>query len=153
LGCAYQGTGNNVLSGKYWEKASAGETVPAPAMFYNDQQPEMIFYQGLAWLKLNHPQNAGECFRNLIQYGENHLNDVVKIDYFAVSLPDMMIFDDDLNHRNKVHCHFLTGLGKLGLGATRDALESFNKVLELDSCHQGACSHRSMMQKINFNIT
>ena len=48
------------------------------------------------------------------------MHDEVKIDYFAVSLPDLVIFDDDLNKRNKIHCLYMEGLGYLGFatGAT-----------------------------------
>ena len=36
----------------------------------------------------------------LIAYGEAHLFDEMKIDYFAVSLPDLLIFEEDLNRKN-----------------------------------------------------
>ena len=42
----------------------------------------------------------------------------VKIDYFATSLPNFSIFDDDLEKRNRVQCLFLRGLGRVGQGDT-----------------------------------
>jgi hypothetical protein len=36
------------------------------------------------------------------------------MDYFAVSLPDMQLLEDDLSLRNRAHCHYLIGLGNLG---------------------------------------
>ncbi|HUP13628.1 MAG TPA: hypothetical protein VM187_15510, partial [Niastella sp.] len=65
-------------------------------MFYNDQQPDKIFYQGLAWHALGEKEKAKLIFLTLVDYGKAHLHDEVKIDYFAVSLPDLLIFEDDL---------------------------------------------------------
>lgn len=67
--------------------------------------------------------------------------DDVTIDYFAVSLPDFLVFEDDLNGRNKVHCFFMMCLGHLGLQQFEKARTLFSRVLELDVNHQGARVH------------
>lgn len=110
-------------------------------MFYNDQQPDKIFYQGLALLQLNRETAARSRFNKLIDYGEQHLFDEVKIDYFAVSLPDLLIWDDDLNRRNRQHCRYLIALGQLGLGNKEQARNLFRQVLEEDGYHTGAQVH------------
>jgi tetratricopeptide (TPR) repeat protein len=110
-------------------------------MYYNDQPPEMIFYQGLAWNQLNHSKEAKRRFNKLIDYAERHLFDDVKIDYFAVSLPDFLVFEDDLNKRNQTHCLFMLGLGLLGLGNKEEAKNRFNEALQLEPNHQGAQIH------------
>lgn len=53
LGCAYENLGQKEEAWEFFEKASKGLDIPASAMFYKDQPPETIFYQGLALLKLN----------------------------------------------------------------------------------------------------
>jgi tetratricopeptide (TPR) repeat protein len=121
--------------------ASQGLEEPASPMFYNDQPPDMIFYQGLAWLKLGNAKEARSRFNKLKDYGEQHLFDTVNIDYFAVSLPDFLIFKDDLNKGNKLHCHYMMGLGHLGLEEFEQARMQFSQVLELDPSHQGARVH------------
>ena len=63
--------------------------------------------------------------------------DNVKIDYFAVSLPDFLIFDEDLDKRNQIHCYYLMGLGNLGMNNNALAKENFEKALELDINNQG----------------
>jgi hypothetical protein len=40
----------------------------------------------------------------LVNYGEKHSRDNINIDYFAVSLPDLLIWEDDLKKRNEVFC-------------------------------------------------
>jgi tetratricopeptide (TPR) repeat protein len=144
MGIAYEKSGNHVLAEKYFKKASEGLDEPAPAMFYNDQPPEKIFYQGLAKLKLRDTVAAERKFKKLIEYGEKHINDAVKIDYFAVSLPDMQIFDDDLTQRNVNHCNFMIGLGYLGLNRKDISDSYFEKVLQNDANHLGAIIHMQL---------
>jgi tetratricopeptide (TPR) repeat protein len=115
LGNAYSGMGENEKAIQYWEKASSGISEPVPAIFYNDQQPDTIFYQGLALVQLGRNDEAKARFKKLIDFGKAHLNDEFKLDYFAVSLPDLQIWDDDLTKRNHQNCQNLIALGELGL--------------------------------------
>ena len=126
-----------------FEKASAGLSEPTSAMYYNDQPPDMIFYQGLARQKLGRDAEARQIFQKLVDYGQAHLDDDVTMDYFAVSLPAFLVFDEDLNQRNRIHCHYVMGLGQLGLGNVEAARQHFNQVLALDANHQGAMAHRT----------
>ena len=88
---------------------------PAPAIFYNDQKSDTIYYQGLALNRLGKKDEAKERFETLIRFGELHLNDEFKLDYFAVSLPDLQIWDDDLTKLNNRNCQELIRLGEMGL--------------------------------------
>lgn len=146
LGCAYARLNDTGRAKEHFTLASTGLDEPASAMFYNDQPPEMIFYQGLAHIKLGNPNRAKIIFDKLIKYGEIHLDDHVTIDYFAVSLPDFLIFDEDLDRKNVIHCRYLMGLGYLGLstlgeGKPGRAEEEFKKALALDASHIGALTH------------
>jgi tetratricopeptide (TPR) repeat protein len=141
LGCAHQELAQPTLANTYYQLATNGLSEPSAAMFYNDQQPDQIFYQGLAWIKLNEIEKAKTIFQKLIDYGKIHLNDNIKLDYFAVSLPNMLIFEDDLNARNHTHCHYLIGLGMLGLKETDKAKDEFELTLKQDAMHFGAKSH------------
>ena len=146
LGCAYERLGLVEKATEYFYAAAQGLEEPASAMFYNDQPPDMTFYQGLAWFKLGNTKEAKRRFNKLIDYGEQHLFDHVTIDYFAVSLPDFLVFEDDLNKRNRVHCLYMMGLGHLGLQEFKEARTQFSRALELDVNHQGARVHLEMCQ-------
>ncbi|MNW64452.1 Tetratricopeptide repeat protein [compost metagenome] len=111
-------------------------------MFYNDQPPESIYYQGLAWQKLGNVKEANRRFNKLIDYAERHMHDHIRMDYFAVSLPVFLVFDDDLNQRNEEHCQYMRALGLLGLGRTSEAELELDRVLEKNPNHQGAVIHR-----------
>jgi len=73
------------------------------------------------------------------------MSDEIRIDYFAVSLPDMLVFDINLNQRNEVHCGYLQALGHLGLGNEQEGIELLNDVLNRDINHQGASAHLKMI--------
>jgi tetratricopeptide (TPR) repeat protein len=147
-GLAYEQMGDEVAAEKYFLAATAGNSEPVQAIFYNDPQPDKIFYQGLAWLKLGNREKAGTIFQRLSDFGAAHLNDTVTIDYFAVSLPDLLVFDVDLDLRNRVHCLYLMALGELGLNkkSPTEIEGRFDEVLQLDSNHQGAIVHKKMVR-------
>lgn len=138
LGCALEGLGKKDEAVSAWERASAGNQEPAGMMFYNDQPAHYIFYQGLALEKLGKKSEALSRFNKLKDYGEKHIFDAPTIDYFAVSLPDLQLFDDDLAKRNESHCHFLIALGLLGLSERAKARHEFQSTLKIDEAHAGA---------------
>jgi tetratricopeptide (TPR) repeat protein len=110
-------------------------------MYYNDQPPHTIYYQGLALRALADEDGARSRFNKLIDYGERKVYKKQVMDYFAVSLPDFLVFDVDLDEKNKIHCYYMMGLGYMGLGESEKALEAFNNVLCLEPNHYGARSH------------
>jgi len=127
-----------------FERAAVGLSAPSSQLYYNDQPPETILYQGLARRKLGRETEAQDIFRRLIDYGVAHAEDPVAVDYFAVSLPDFLVFDDDLGRRNRIHCAFMEGLGWLGLGDRGKVEEALGRALALDASHAGAHLHRRL---------
>lgn len=143
-GCVYHALGEKETARGFWVKASEGLREPSLAMYYNDQSPDTIFYQGLALMELGDIDKAHARFQSLIEYGEKHLYEKVKIEYFAVSLPDLLIWDEDLMLRNTIHCQYLIGLGELGFAKFKSAKESFEKGLSLDPANVGLNIHLEM---------
>ena len=113
-------------------------------MYYNDQPADMILYQGLANRALGREDRARSRFYKLISYGEKHYYDRVKMDYFAVSLPDLQLFEEDLSLRNRAHCEYLIALGSYGLGDRERAQKCYDAVLAINRAHQGAILHRQL---------
>jgi len=132
LGCAYYGKGDFLQAAVYWQKASQGNMKPASALYYNDVKPEKIFYQALALKRLEMTSIADEKFTSLLNYGEQHLNDHIVKDYFAVSLPELAIWDENLDDRNRAFCVFLIAMGKFGKGEISEAEEMMNEALRMD---------------------
>lgn len=151
MGCAYEGMDQMEKAVECWEKATAGPTEPAPALYYNDAKPDKIFYQGLALQKLGRSGQANGRFHKLVSYGEKHLFDKVKMDYFAVSLPDLLIWEDNLDVRNVIHCKYMMALGHWGLGNREKALKFLEEIEAMDNNHQGIQALRSYI-KVSENM-
>jgi tetratricopeptide (TPR) repeat protein len=144
-GCVYEAMGLTEQATGKFKLATEGDSEPVQAIFYNDPQPDKIFYQALAWQKLGNTQKAENIFNRLLEFSNQHFSDNVSIDYFAVSLPDLLVFDTDLNEKNQVHCRYIKGLGELGLKHYGPAANLFNDVLFHDCSHPGAIMHLDMI--------
>ena len=99
----------------YFEKAAKCNMEFSSAMYYNDQPPQMAYYAALAMAEAGNKKEAENVFRNMAAYGEEHMDDEVEIEYFAVSLPDFLVYEADLQKKNKLHCKNMIDLGKKGL--------------------------------------
>ena len=134
--------------GRY-EEGTAGPTEPAAAMYYNDAKPDKIFYAGLCYRKLGQEDKARSLFNKLINYGKQHVFEHQTMDYFAVSLPDLLIWDDSLDTKNVIHCKYMLALGYYGMGDKERAERYLKEVEALDNNHQGIQQFRTL---INANL-
>ena len=133
------------LLGRY-EEGTVGPTEPAAAMYYNDAKPDKIFYAALCYRKLGQEDEARRLFNKLINYGKQHIFEHQAMDYFAVSLPDLLIWDDDLDTKNLIHCKYMLALGYYGMGDTTKALRYLKEVETLDSNHLGIRQFRTFIE-------
>lgn len=137
LGVAHEALGDEQEARRCWEAATKGPQEPAAAMYYNDAKPDKIFYQGMALLKLGRQDEANGRFYKLINYGKQHLFEKQVMDYFAVSLPDLLIWEDSLDKKNQIHCNYMLALGYYGMGDKVHALRYLHAAEQLDINQQG----------------
>ena len=152
LGLAYEGMGDMEKARQYWEEATKGPQEPAAAMYYNDAKPDKIFYQGLALYKLGREGEAHGRFYRLINYGKQHIFEKQIMDYFAVSLPDLLIWEDSLDTKNLIHCKYMLALGYLGLDDNEHAQKYLAEVEALDNNHQGIQQLRTLINTVLHSI-
>ena len=145
LGVAYDALGQKEKALNCWQEATRGPQEPAAAMYYNDAKPDKIFYQGMALLKLGREDEAHGRFYKLINYGKQHIYDKVVMDYFAVSLPDLLIWEDSFDTKNLIHCKYMLALGYYGMGNQEKASKYLSEVEALDNNHQGIQQLRSLI--------
>ena len=149
LGCAKSAQGDEAAACEWWERATEGPQEPAAAMYYNDAKPDKIFYQGMALIRLGRRDKANGRFNRLVTYGCNHIFEKQVMDYFAVSLPDLLIWEDSLDVRNRIHCLYMLVLGYYGLGDTARSQRYLDELLAADSNHQGARTFMSLVDLID----
>ena len=137
-GKLYGAQDNDILYfiGRY-EEGTVGPTEPAAAMYYNDAKPDKIFYAGLCYRALGQEDKARSLFNKLINFGKQHVFEKQVMDYFAVSLPDLLIWEDSLDVKNEIHCKYMLALGYYGMGDKDKALKYLAEVKALDNNHQG----------------
>ena len=133
------------LLGRY-EEGTAGPTEPAAAMYYNDAKPDKIFYAALCYRRLGQEDKARGLLHKLINYGKQHLFEHQTMDYFAVSLPDLLIWDGDLDKQNRIHCLYMLALGYYGMGDSERGNRYLSEVESMDINHMGAQALRSLIR-------
>ncbi|MBR3106648.1 MAG: DUF5107 domain-containing protein [Clostridia bacterium] len=115
IGRAWQMMKDEEKAKACFEKATIGSQVPEPVRYYNDQPSDYIYWQGLAYAALGDLEKARKSFHQLIIFGERHIFDKVGYDFFAVSMPELEVFQDDIQKRSDDYCRRLMALGHKGL--------------------------------------
>lgn len=130
LGDALDADGDNAAAHEAWSTA---------ARFDGDFQEmsptavsEKTFYSALAWRRLGEAKRC-EGLREAIEVraGEAAVEDVT-IDYFATSLPNMLLFTDDLVARRRTLARVLTAQAAAIRGHLEDAAQVCEEVLRAD---------------------
>ncbi|MGD0390813.1 MAG: tetratricopeptide repeat protein, partial [Tepidisphaeraceae bacterium] len=149
----WAGVANDLLG----QRAKAKRHWLAAANFKGDFQAmsvrafsEMTYYSALSFRSLGRDTKARQLLRQLLAYARQLHKSPAKIDYFATSLPTMLLFDDDLQLRQRTTALFLQAQAWLGLGHKSRARTLLQNVLQRDPNHALAadlfaeCFHRKV---------
>ena len=133
LGCACTSLGDEKSARHQWLAA---------ANFKGDFQEmsvrafsEMTYYSALSLEKLGERVKAKQLFRDLLAYAQKLQKTPAKIDYFATSLPTMLLFDDDLQFRQETTALFMQAQAQHGLGRKLKARSLLQTLLCRDPNH------------------
>ena len=74
------------------------------------------------------------------------------MDYFAVSLPDLQIWDGSLDEANRIHCLYMLALGYAGLGDKAHSDRYRDEAEKMNINHQGIQSFKSLTNVTNNEI-
>ncbi len=136
IGCTFQTEGDLASARKHWTMA---------ATFRGDFQEmsvrafsEMTYWSARAWEKLGRKAEARRLLKGLLAHARQLAKTKAKIDYFATSLPTMLLFDEDLQARQVTTAKFLEAQARLGLGETSAARRLLREVLRRDPSHAAA---------------
>ena len=101
---------------------------------YGAQENDFLYYKGCILEAMGNHDEAHSSFTKAASGNgqPTALYDTFVMDYFAVSLPDLQIWEDDMNKKNRIHCHYLMGLGHLGLGNKEKADKCFSYIKEIN---------------------
>src|SRR5467141_271426 len=127
-GLALDRLGHAQEAQQWWKKAIEAQT----------GFKDMAYYRALALRSLDRESEAVSLLVELLDFASRQLDAEVRIDYFATSLPNFLLFEDDLQKRNRTECLFLRGLAKLGLRRIEESAADFREALTLDANHMWA---------------
>jgi hypothetical protein len=96
---------------------------------------EMTFFTALALMKLGRRAAAKKLLGKLLEYARALARRPAQIDYFATSLPNMLLFDNDLQARQLTTALFLEAQAQLGLGKSIASQKLLRTVLDRDPSH------------------
>jgi tetratricopeptide (TPR) repeat protein len=95
-------------------------------------------YRALSLRALGKESAAVRLWRDLRGHAAALLRTEPKIDYFATSLPAMLLFEEDLTRRDAITAHLLAAQAALGLGDKRAWQRHTRELRKLDPHHPEA---------------
>jgi tetratricopeptide (TPR) repeat protein len=108
---------------------------------------DKTFWAGMAYARLGQDQQARELFQKIYEYSLELEQQTPRIDYFATSLPAMLLFENDLGKQNLIESKFLRAQALLGLEREQDARALLSEVLQLDRNHAGAADLAEQLKR------
>ncbi len=136
-GEALAAAGESDEARRHWEQAAAAAATN-----------RFSYYRALSLRALGRGDEARFVLRALEDFANGGIEAEVQIDYFATSLPNFLLFQDDLQARNRVECLFLRGLAKKGLDRLEEAELDFRAALALDRNHVWAADELRRLEQV-----
>jgi tetratricopeptide (TPR) repeat protein len=136
LGMSHAAAGNGPEAERWWHRAArdAGDFQQMSVLSVSD----MTYWRGAALEELHLHEQAQQVFQQIAARADALEQQEPKIDYFATSLPTMLLFHEDLAHRNRVLAAFLRAQAAYGRDGAKAAIRKLHAVLALDNNHAGA---------------
>ncbi|MEN9361908.1 MAG: hypothetical protein RL095_3443, partial [Verrucomicrobiota bacterium] len=133
LGCSCAAQGDAETAKNHWLAAasSRGDFQEMAVRSFS----EMSLFSALSMRKLGRAVEAESLLSELLAYAEALERSPAKIDYFATSLPTLLLFDEDLQERQTTTARFLGAQAFLGLGRAAEAEALLREVLARDPNH------------------
>jgi tetratricopeptide (TPR) repeat protein len=135
-GLALQALGRNSEAETHF-KRSADESGDFSEMAVTSHGP-LSYYRGLALGRLGKENEAALLFEELREFARSRLHETAVIDYFATSLPNLLVFEEDLQARRDAENHLLIALACHGLGDLAGAKSHLERVLAFSRTDQRA---------------
>ena len=100
------------------------------------EHSELSYFRGLSLIELDRLDTAKALFESLQAFAEHELKKEASIDYFATSLPLLMVFEEDLNAVKIAAMTHLVELAARGIAACVDTTQAAMMPLKSYSVQQ-----------------
>ena len=106
---------------------------------------EMTYWSAMSLDRLGRREEAVALFQAIDAFAGELEQETPKIDYFATSLPTLLLFQEDLQKRQTITARFLSAQAQLGLRSREAGECMLREVLALDHSHTGAIDMLHML--------
>ncbi|MCB1133772.1 MAG: tetratricopeptide repeat protein, partial [Verrucomicrobiae bacterium] len=111
--------------------ASAAESGDFTSMAVAEHSP-LSYFRGLSLRELGRENEAQAVFRAMLDYASASKQQPAKIDYFATSLPNLLVFDEDLKAHRDAGADLIAALAYHSLGNIDKAEAAVRRTLAFD---------------------
>ncbi|MDW5265974.1 MULTISPECIES: DUF5107 domain-containing protein [Acidobacteriaceae] len=136
LGVSYADLGDTSQATAHWERAARALSD------FQQMQVQTVsdttYWSAMALRRLGRENEAKALFQRIFDYACALEQQTPTIDYFATSLPAMLLFDEDLSKRQTTAARFLKAQALLGMGDERAGLDLLSQVHAMNNSHSGA---------------
>lgn len=144
IGCAFRALGL-VAEARAAFEASASESGDFAEMAVTAHSP-LSWFRGLSLRALGRENEAAALFEELLGYATSRVGQPASIDYFATSLPNLLVFEEDLQQRRDAEHRLLAALANHGLGRFEEAARLLDQVLSFNRADQRAVDLRHELE-------
>jgi len=133
LGRASLQAGSTAQAHIYWEQAA--QHIGDFQQMAVQPVSAMTYWSARSLQALGRHQAAATLLQTIERFAAKLLASPAVIDYFATSLPTMLLFYDDLQERQTIAARFLQAQASLGLGHAAEAMQTLREILALEPAH------------------
>ncbi len=136
LGVASAALGDTAAAERWWLRAAdfTGDFLDMEVRPIS----EKTYYSALSKRRLGLEDDCRALLGEMKAFSEGLLKKTPTVDYFATSLPTMLIFEDDLQNRQELSCTIILAQAHCGMGAVDQAKALLDDVLERDPTQTNA---------------
>lgn len=133
LGGTASAAGDTAAAQSAWQSAASarGDFQDMSVRTFSD----LTIYTALAMQKLGRTAEADQLLHDLLTYAQQLETQPAKVDYFATSMPTMLLFKDDLQKRQTIAALVMQGQALIALGRRADGTATLQRALALDPNH------------------
>ncbi|MFA6286417.1 MAG: DUF5107 domain-containing protein [Opitutaceae bacterium] len=133
LGETFAASGDKTASKRWWRKAAdfKGDFQEMSVRAFSD----MTLFSILSLERLGKKASARKLASGLLAYAKKLAKTPAKIDYFATSLPTILLFDEDLQERRNIAARFLEAQANFCMGRRELAAKLAREILAADPNH------------------
>ena len=127
--------GDRDEANREYRLAAEGETELSESRYYNDRPVDYLLFKALALRALGQRGEADDLLARMHRWSVDHMPKPPEKDFFAVSLPDLVVYNRDHQRDHETFCLLVDALARIGQGDFEASERIRKRILQLDPGH------------------